>query len=102
MRFILESDNTILINKYSKDNLILKPDHILFIGKNKRGVGFPYKKVWVPRVQIAQFDNIIYITDDQIPRDTIEYSFNASPLKQQEMPKYKWLDIKQNHPYEGK
>ncbi len=45
MRFILESDNTILINKYSKDNLILKPDHILFIGKNKRGVGFPYKKV---------------------------------------------------------
>lgn len=101
MEFLIEStNNEILINKYNKSDLVLRKEFIIFIGRNKRGVGFKRKNKLVHMSQIAEFENYLYIPEDQIPKDTIEYEY-IKPIKQQVLQKYQWKAMKNKYPYKG-
>lgn len=108
MKFLIESSsNTITINKYRKRDLVLKPQGVLFIGtdrtsKNLRVPAMRPLSILVYKNQIAEFDEYLYIPEDQVEnlynnmlRDFPKY------IAQKELSKFEWADIKKAHPYKG-
>lgn len=104
MRFIIESSQyDIRIYVFNKNDLILRPDQVLFVGRyendNTRLPPLEHKKFWVDKSQIAQAGNHIAIPEDQLKFES-GWSWPRQ-LKIVTMQKYRWKELKDTYPYKG-
>lgn len=96
--------NNILICKYRKSAVVCRDKFVLFIGDDvgSRQCRIPPHRhnEYVHSSHIADYGEYLYIPDDIRPRDENGYTYNK-PICSQYLPKWKWLEIKRTHPYEG-
>lgn len=106
MKFLIENNYEILINKYNKSDVLVKKGFVFLLGKYKRHdlrlPPLPSTKITIPECQVAQAGNYIYIPNDQIElkSDTTLYSY-PTPVERKIMQKYEWKEIKEKYPYKG-
>ena len=104
MEFILKNSFNIDIAKFNKKDLKITPKGILILGKDKQAGKLRlqplYTKKFIEAVQIAEYYDYVYVPKDKLPEDDYIYTF-TKPLIIRTLPKYKWLEIKQSHPYKG-
>lgn len=58
------------------------------------------KKAFVPACHIADYGSYLFIPRDVIPKDANYYEWEK-PIDSAYMEKWRWLDIKHAHPYQG-
>lgn len=105
MKFLLE-DYNIRICKFNKDDLVLRTNFVLLIGRYKDdGTRLPplnHRRIFVRKEQVAEAGKYIYIPEDQLTdiQEFDRWEF-PKPVDTQTKPKYYWLKLKTDYPYKG-